>query len=218
MKKLILLVSLLSSLNLLSMEEKPISQKLSCFNYVKNKTITGLNYITDTVKSDLGLSDKKEPVSLGVNDLVAGCRLFCYTYATQKMLFHLLKKINFFDNMPPQFEKNAEPTAFSAMVLAPILEELLLTHGLANVMMTNSPLQLSPVAAQTLVPLLFGSLHYHDNSKRWAWNIMGLAPLSFYSIRYVLTREKETKSPVFSFAPMISHMMYNMFAYYMRSK
>lgn len=220
MKKLLL--SLLLSvvvINISAMEDTPKNQKLGVINNVKNKTAYAFNSIVDTVKSDLGFADEKknkEPYSL-VKDIAAGCRLYCYTYATRMTLNYLLNKINFLDDMPPQFEKHEKPNALLAIAVAPVIEELVFTDGLANVMLANSPLQL-PVAAQTLVPLLFGALHYHDNPKRWALNIMYLSPMSFYNIRYVLTREKPTRSAEFRFAPIISHMVNNMHACYMISK
>lgn len=218
MKKLVLFFLLPAVLGNITAMEDDQKNQLNIINYAKGKTALILNSIFDTVKSDLGLSDKKnnEPYSL-VKDIAAGCRLYCYTYATRMTLRYLLNKINFLDDMPPQFEKHEKPNALLAIAVAPVIEELVFTDGLANVMLANSPLQL-PVAAQTLVPLLFGALHYHDNPKRWALNIMYLSPMSFYNIRYVLTREKPTRSAEFRFAPIISHMVNNMHACYMISK
>ena len=199
MKKLILLVSLLSTLNIFSMEEKPVSQKLSCFNYVKNKTTSALKYISNTVKSDMGILNKLEenpspPYSL-TKDFAAGCRLYCYNFAAQVIINSVFKQVVDLKDLPPQFVK-AQPL-FDTCIRAPIFEEALMTYVLSRVVGLK--------CCQVITPLIFGYLHHHDNPKRWMFNAAHLAPLSYFSVRYYLTRGQEESS----LAPIFHHMIHN---------
>ncbi len=169
--------------------------------YVKNKISSALSLSTKTIKSDLGFVQPKvaQPSSL-TKDFITGCRLACYGFAANMAVSYLTSKLIPLSSLPPQFEKGKEPSFVSSIIIAPIVEEIVCTYGISRLF--------GEKYGQVIVPLIFGGMHYHDDPKRWAFNIAMTGCTSFLHIRNFHSKENSIRASIFS------HAIHNAIAWY----